>query len=66
MKLKKKASNCTVIKTDAVSETNNSLLKALVKAHLWKSQLDEGKHARVRELSTKININRSYMEQIVR
>jgi site-specific DNA recombinase len=56
MKLKKKAGNCTVIETHAVCKTNNALLKAVVKAHLWKRQLEEGKHASVRELSTKINI----------
>jgi len=66
VKLKKKAGKCTVIQTEAVSETNNSLLKALVKAHLWKRQLEEGKRASVRQLSTKINISMRYMEQIVR
>jgi len=66
LKLKKKAGNCTVIETEAVSRTNNALLKALVKAHLWKRQLEEGKHASVRELSNKINISMRYMEQIVR
>jgi len=66
VKLKKKAGNCTVLETDAVSKTNNSLLKAPVKARLWKRQLEEGKRASVRELSTKINISMRYMEQIVR
>jgi len=46
MKLKKKAGNCTVMEPEAVSKTNNALLKAMVKAHLWKCQLDEGKHAK--------------------
>jgi site-specific DNA recombinase len=31
-------------------------LKAVVKAHLWRRQLEEGKHASVRDLSTKIII----------
>jgi len=61
MKLNMKAGKCTVIETEAVSKTNNALLKAVVKAHLWKCQLEEGKHASVRELSTKININMIYI-----
>jgi hypothetical protein len=36
MKLKKKAGKCTVMEPEAVSKTNNALLKAAVKAHLWK------------------------------
>jgi len=56
----------TVIETEAVSRTINALLKAVVKAYLWKRQLEEGKHAGVRELSTKISISMRYMEQIVR
>ena len=38
----------------------------MVKAHLWKCQLEEGIYACVRELSSKINIGMRYMEQIVR
>jgi len=38
----------------------------VVKAHLWKCQLEEGIYACVRELSSKINIGMRYMEQIVR
>jgi len=66
VKLKKKEGKCTVRETEGVGRTNNALLKALVKAHLWKRQLEEGKRASVRELSTKINISMWYMEQIVR
>jgi len=44
-----------------VRKTNNALRKAVVKAHLWKRQLEEGKHTSVRELSTKINISMRYM-----
>ena len=46
MKLKKKAGKCTVMEPEAVSKTNNALQKAVVKAHLWKRQLDEGKQAK--------------------
>jgi len=66
MKLKKKAGKCTVMEPEAVSKTNDALLKAVVKAHLWKSQLDEGKHASVRELSTIVNISMRCTQQIIR
>jgi site-specific DNA recombinase len=54
-KLKKKAGKCIVVEPEAASKTNNALLKAVAKAHLWKRQLKEGKHATVRELSTTVN-----------
>jgi site-specific DNA recombinase len=65
-KLKKKASKCTVLEPEAVSKTNNALLKAVVKAHLWKCQLEEGKPTSVRELSSKINISMRCIQQIIR
>ena len=46
MKLRTKAGKCTVMEQEAVSKTNNALLKAVVKAHLWKCQLEAGKHAK--------------------
>jgi site-specific DNA recombinase len=60
VKLQKRAGKRTVIGKEAVRKTNNALIKAVVKAHLWKRQLEEGKHASVRELSTKINISRRH------
>ena len=66
VKLKKKAGKCTVMEPEAVSKTNDALLKAVVKAHLWKRQLDEGKHASVRELSTIVNISMRCTQQIIR
>ena len=66
MKLKKKAGKCRVIEPEAVSKTNNALLKAVVKAHLRNRQLEEGKHASVRELSTIVNISMRHIQQIVR
>jgi site-specific DNA recombinase len=45
MKLKK-AGKCTLMEPEAVNRTNNALLKAVLKANLWKCQLDEGKHAK--------------------
>ena len=66
MKLRKKAGKCTVMEPEAVSKTNNALLKAVVKAHLWKCQLDEEKHESVRQLSTIFNISMRRIQQIVR
>ena len=66
MKLKKKADKYTVIETKAVSETNNALMKAVVKAHLWKRQLEEGKHASVRQLSTLVNISVICIQEIIK
>jgi site-specific DNA recombinase len=65
-KLKKKAGKCTVMEPEAVSKTNNALLKAVVKAHLWKRQLDKRKHASVRELSIIVNISMRHIQQIIR
>jgi site-specific DNA recombinase len=45
LKLKKKAGKCTVMEPEALSKTNSALLTAVLKAHLWKCQLEEGKHA---------------------
>jgi len=64
-KLKKKANKCTLNRDRSCKQKNNAILKALVKAHLWKHQLEGGKGAIVRELSTKINISMRYMEEII-
>ena len=66
MKLRRKAGKCTVMEPQAVNKTNNALLKAVVKAHLWKCQLEEGKHASVSELSTIVNISMRCIQHIVR
>ncbi|WP_233641134.1 hypothetical protein [Wolbachia endosymbiont of Drosophila innubila] len=47
-------------------KTNNALLKAVVRAHLWKRQLEEGKYRSVKELSIKINIGTRRIQQILR
>jgi site-specific DNA recombinase len=60
MKLKKKGGKCTVMEPEAASKTNSALLTTVLKAHLWKRQLEEGKHAEVRELSTTVNISIRY------
>jgi hypothetical protein len=66
MKLKKKADKCTVKEPEAASKTNSALLTTVLKAHLWQRQLEEGKHAEVRELSTIVNISIRYIQQIIR
>ncbi len=62
--IKKKGNKCTVVEPEG--KTNNALLKAVVRAHLWKRQLEEGKYASVGELSAKINIGTRRIQQILR
>ncbi|EEB55331.1 putative site-specific recombinase, resolvase family [Wolbachia endosymbiont of Culex quinquefasciatus JHB] len=62
--IKKKGKKCTVIEPEG--KTNNALLKAVVRAHLWKRQLEEGKYESVKELSAKINIGTRRIQQILR
>ncbi len=64
MWLKKKGNKCTVIEPEG--KTNNALLKAVVRAHLWKRQLEKGKYANVKELGVKINIGTRRIQQILR
>ncbi len=64
MNLKKKGNKCTVVEPEG--KTNNALLKAVVRAHLWKRQLEEGKYRNVKELSVKINIGTRRIQQILR
>ena len=37
-----------------------------MRAHLWKRQLEEGKHANIKKLSAKINIGTRRIQQILR
>ncbi len=62
--IKKKGNKCTVVEPEG--KTNNALLKAVVRAHLWKRQLEEGKYASLKELSVKINIGTRRIQQILR
>ncbi|WP_353278848.1 recombinase family protein [Wolbachia endosymbiont (group A) of Udea olivalis] len=62
--IKKKGNKCTVIEPEG--KTNNALLKAVVGAHLWKRQLEEGKYANIKELSAKVNIGTRRIQQILR
>ncbi|WP_264704948.1 MULTISPECIES: recombinase family protein [unclassified Wolbachia] len=62
--MKKKGKKCTVVEPEG--KTNNVLLKAVVRAHLWKRQLEEGKYASIKELSAKVNIGTRRIQQILR
>ncbi|WP_264685643.1 recombinase family protein [Wolbachia endosymbiont (group B) of Watsonalla binaria] len=62
--IKKKGNKCTVVEPEG--KTNNVLLKAVVRAHSWKRQLEEGKYGSVKELSAKINIGTRRIQQILR
>ncbi|WP_265024386.1 recombinase family protein [Wolbachia endosymbiont (group A) of Eupithecia tripunctaria] len=62
--IKKKGKKCTVVEPEG--KTNNALLKAVVRAYLWKRQLEEGKYANIKELSAKINIGTRRIQQILR
>ncbi len=50
--IKKKGNKCVVIEPEG--KTNNALLKAVVRAYLWKRELEEGKYESVKELSAKL------------
>ncbi|WP_454898887.1 recombinase family protein, partial [Wolbachia pipientis] len=62
--MKKKGNKCIVIEPEG--KTNNALLKAVVRAHSWKRQLEEGKYRSVKELSEKINVGTRRIQQILR
>ncbi|WP_265024288.1 recombinase family protein [Wolbachia endosymbiont (group A) of Epagoge grotiana] len=62
--IKKKGNKCVVIEPEG--KTNNALLKAVIRSHLWKRQLEEGKYRSVKELSAKINIGTRRIQQILR
>ncbi|MDX5507401.1 MAG: recombinase family protein [Wolbachia endosymbiont of Hylaeus sinuatus] len=62
--IKKKGNKCTVVEPEA--KTNNALLRAVVRSHLWKRLLEEGKYANIKELSKKINIGTRRIQQILR
>ncbi|WCR54419.1 MAG: hypothetical protein PG981_001441 [Wolbachia endosymbiont of Ctenocephalides orientis wCori] len=51
-KLIREAGRCMILEpeNEPHTKTDNTLLKALVNAHLWERQLDMGKYANIREL----------------
>ncbi|WP_264706676.1 recombinase family protein [Wolbachia endosymbiont (group B) of Archips podanus] len=62
--IKKKGNKCRIVEPEG--KTNNVLLKAVVRAHSWKRQLEAGKYGSVKELSAKINIGTRRIQQILR
>ena len=64
IELKKKGNKCTVVESEG--KTNNALLKAVVRAYLWKRQLEQEKYRSVKELSAKINVGTRRIQQILR
>lgn len=58
LKLKKTAGRCMILepRPDDNIKKDNTLLKALVRAHLWQRQLDEEKYANIKELSVANNM----------
>jgi hypothetical protein len=45
---------------------DNTLIKALVRAHRWRDMLETGRHATVRDLAKAEGINESYLSRILR
>lgn len=51
-KLRREAGRCVILEpeNEPYTKTDNTLLKALVNAHLWQRQLDRGEYANIKEL----------------
>jgi hypothetical protein len=45
---------------------DNTLIKAIVRAHRWRDMLESGRHATVRDLAKAEAINESYLGRILR
>lgn len=60
LKLKKPAGRCMILEPEndcsRSVKKDSVLLKALVRAHLWQRQLNEGKYANIKELSIANNM----------
>jgi hypothetical protein len=46
--------------------TGNALLKALARAHRWRSMIESGQHASITELAQAQNVNQSYACRLLR
>jgi hypothetical protein len=46
-------------------KVDNTILKALIKAHLWQRELDKGKYESVKDLARSKNINDVYVRKIL-
>jgi hypothetical protein len=48
------------------SRVDNTLVKAIVRAHRWRDMLESGDYATVRDLAKAENINESYLGRVLR
>jgi hypothetical protein len=48
------------------SRVDNTIVKAIVRAHRWRDMLESGRHATVRDLAKAESINESYLGRILR
>jgi hypothetical protein len=48
------------------SRVDNTIVKAIVRAHRWRDMLESGRHATVRDLAKAEAINESYLGRILR
>ncbi|APR97876.1 hypothetical protein [Wolbachia endosymbiont of Folsomia candida] len=66
LQLKKSVGRCMILapENEENDKKDNTLLKALVRAHLWQRQIKEGKYATTRELCTEINVR--HIQRILR
>jgi hypothetical protein len=50
----------------APSRIDNTLVKAIVRAHRWRDMLESGDYATARDLAKAENINESYLGRVLR
>ena len=48
------------------SRVDNTIVKAIVRAHRWREMLESGRHATVRDLAKAEAINESYLGRVLR
>jgi hypothetical protein len=48
------------------SRVDNTIVKAIVRAHRWRDMLESGRHATVRDLTKAEAINESYLGRVLR
>jgi hypothetical protein len=48
------------------ARTDNTLVKAVVRAHRWRDLLESGRHATVRDMAKAEGINESYLSRVLR
>lgn len=53
-------------KRQAQPEGNQTLIKAIAKAHHWQEQLESGKHASIDDLAQTLKVDRTYVSRMLR